>query len=237
MEYLLHIAILVETYTILVISLDLLAGHTGMLSVAHAGFYGIGAYTSALTVGHSDGRFIMGVAAGMVVAALVSLVISLPSFRLRDDLFVIVTFGFQMILSSVLNNWVGLTRGPLGILGIPQPDILGFTVDSQQRFAILAAAFVILAYVVVLRITSSPLGRVLHAIREDEMLVEGMGKNVLRFKVVAFAVSAALAASAGSLYAHYVTYIDPTSFTLMESVLLISMVIIGGPGSPWGPFV
>ncbi len=104
-------------------------------------------------------------------------------------------------------------------------------------FLILAAAFACFAYFVVYRLTSSPFGRVLHAIREDEVFAKAHGKNTLYFKVTAFAVSAALAASAGSLYASYITYIDPTSFTVMESILIISMVIIGGAGSLWGPLI
>jgi len=171
----------------------------------------------------------------MVVAVLISFVVSLPSLRLNDDYFVIATFGFQMILFSVFNNWMSLTHGPLGIPGIPQPVIFGWHVTSHLDFLILAVAFACFAYIVVWRITSSPFGRVLHAIREDEVFAKAHGKNTLYFKVTAFAVSAALAASAGSLYASYITYIDPTSFTVMESILIISMVIIGGAGSLWGP--
>ena len=171
------------------------------------------------------------------MAALISFVVSLPSLRLHDDYFVIATFGFQVILYGVFNNWMELTRGPLGIPGIPQPVIFGWHVNSHLDFLILAAGFACFAYFAVYRITSSPFGRVLHAIREDEVFAKAHGKNTLYFKVTAFAVSAALAAMAGSLYAHYITYIDPTSFTVMESILIISMVIIGGAGSTWGPLV
>jgi branched-chain amino acid transport system permease protein len=237
MEYLLHILALVGIYTVLAASLDLLAGHAGLLSIAHAAFYGLGAYTSALLAVRLGAPFLVGVLAGMVVAALVSFVVSLPSMRLHGDYFVIATFGFQMILYSIFNNWMGLTNGPLGIPGIPQPVIFGWKVESHFEFLIVAAVLAAFAYVVVWQITTSPFGRVLHAIREDEVFTRALGKNTLRYKVTAFAVSAALAASAGSLYAHYIIYIDPTSFTVMESILVISMVIIGGAGSPWGPLV
>ncbi len=242
MEYLLHILILVCMFTALAASLDLLAGHGGFLSLAHAAFYGLGAYTSALIASSqwavgSGQSFVIGVVAGMAVAAAVSFVVSLPSLRLHDDYFVIATFGFQMILFSIFNNWMDLTRGPLGIPGIPQPVIFGWKVDSHLEFLLLSALFASFAYFVVYLLTSSPFGRVLHAIREDEVFAQSLGKNTLRFKVTAFAVSAALAAMAGSLYAHYITYIDPTSFTVMESILVISMVIIGGAGSLWGPLV
>jgi branched-chain amino acid transport system permease protein len=237
MDYLLHIFILAGIFAVLAVSLDLLAGHIGLLSIAHAAFYGLGAYSSALCVTRQGVPFIIGVLTGMTVAALISFVVSLPSLRLRDDYFVIATFGFQMILFSIFNNWMALTRGPLGIPGIPQPLIFGWHVESHLEFLALSAFFAGIAYLVVWRITSSPFGRVLHAIREDEVFARAHGKNTLYFKVTAFAVSAALAAMAGSLYAHYITYIDPSSFTVMESILIISMVIIGGAGSLWGPFV
>ena len=110
MEYLVHILVLVGIYTMLAVSLDLLAGHTGLVSIAHAAFYGLGAYTSALLTVHFGAPFLAGVLAGMAVAALVSVVVSLPSLRLHDDYFVIATFGFQMILFSIFNNWTDLTR-------------------------------------------------------------------------------------------------------------------------------
>lgn len=237
MDYLFHLTTLTAIYVVLVISIDLLAGHSGLLSLSHAAFYGLGAYTSALLVTVQHVPFTVGVVTGMTLAAFVSLVVSLPSLRLPDDYFVIATFGFQMIIFSVLNNWIDLTRGPLGIFGIPKPVIFGWRVDTHWQFLVLAAILAAFAYFIVWRITSSPFGRVLHAIREDEVVAQSMGKNTLYFKMTAFAASAALAAMAGSLYAHYITYIDPTSFTVMESILIISMVIIGGAGSLWGPLV
>jgi branched-chain amino acid transport system permease protein len=236
-EYLLHIMVLAGIYAILTVSLDILAGHTGFLSIAQAAFFGLGAYTSGLLATGFGASFFIGVLVGMMVATLISLIVSLPSLRLHDDYFVIATIGFQVILFNIFNNWMELTRGPLGISGIPQPVIFGWHVTSHLDFLILAAGFAAFAYFVVWRITSSPFGRVLHAIREDEVFAKTHGKNTLYFKVTALVVSAALAAMAGSLYAHYITYIDPTSFTIMESILIISMVIIGGAGSTWGPLI
>jgi branched-chain amino acid transport system permease protein len=237
MSYVFHIAVLIAIYMMLSASLDLLAGQTGLLSIAHAAYYGLGAYTAALIEIHFGVSFGFATLGGLAVAAMVSLVVSLSSGRLHDDYFVIATFGFQMILFSILNNWMSLTGGPLGIPGIPRPVILGWHLDSQGDFLALAGGFAAFACLIVYLLTSAPFGRVLHAIREDEVFAKAHGKNTLYFKVTAFAVSAALAAMAGSLYAHYVTYIDPTSFTVMESILIISMVIIGGAGSMWGPVV
>jgi branched-chain amino acid transport system permease protein len=237
MEYVFHVLVIVAIYWVLAVALDLLAGQVGLLSIAHAAFYGIGAYTSAILAVKWSGGFLVGVLGGMIFACFVSFAVSLPSLHLHDDYFVIATFGFQMILFSILNNWMDLTRGPLGIRGIPQPIIFGWHIDSHWKFLVLSVLFACFTYFVVHLLSSSPFGRVLRAIREDEVFAKSLGKNTLRFKVTAFAVSAALAASAGSLYAHYVTYIDPTSFTVMESIVVISMVIIGGAGSTWGPLI
>ncbi len=167
MDYLPHILILISIFAVLSVSLDLLAGHTGLLSIASAAFYGLGAYTSALLAVRLGAPFLVGLLAAMLLAAVVSLIISVPSLRLHDDYFVIATFGFQMIACAILNNWMALTRGPLGIPGIPPPVIFGWPVDSHLKFLLLAASAAAFAYVVAWRLTSSPFGRVLHAIRED----------------------------------------------------------------------
>lgn len=237
MDYLLHVLILVIIYTTLAVSLDLLVGTAGLLPVCQAAFFGVGAYTTALVAVPLRAPFVASTMVGVVFAVLVSLIVSLPALRVRGDYFVIATFGFQVILFSIFNNWIDLTRGPLGITGIAQPTILGRAVRSRADFLLLSCALAAIAYVVVWRLAASPFGRVLRAIREDEVFAESLGKNVFRFKVTAFAVSAGLAAAAGSVYACYMTYIDPTSFSVMESILIISMVVIGGAGSPWGPLV
>lgn len=237
MDYTLHILVMIAIYGVLTVSLDLLVGQTGLLSIAHAAFYGIGAYSCALMATVCRAPFVISMITAILVAALISLMIALPSLRLHDDYFVVATFGFQMITVSVFNNWMGLTHGALGVPNIPQPVIFGWHVDSEPEFLLLCGVFAGLAYVVVGRLASSPFGRVLRTIREDEVVAKAVGKNTLRFKVAAFVVSAALAALAGGLYAQYITYIDPTSFTIMESILVLSMVIIGGAGSKWGPVI
>jgi len=235
MEYLLHIAILAIIFTILAWSLDVVAGHAGLLSVVQAGFCGIGAYASALCAVKLGLGFLSGAGIGMLAAVAASTVMSLTALRLGGDHFVIATFGFQMILFSVFNNWMEVTRGPLGIPGIPHPVIFGWHVDSHGQFLLLALLAAGCAYAIMRRLITSPFGRVLRAIREDEIFAKAQGKNPLYFKVAAFAMSAALASTAGSLFAHYITYIDPVSFTVVDSILIISMVVIGGAGNLWGP--
>ncbi len=237
MEYLLHVAVVAAIYAILTTSLDLLAGRTGLLSIAHAAFYGLGAYTAALLSLQTGVPFLLSVLIGMVLALIASFAVSLTATRLHDDYFVIATFAFQMIAFTVFNNCTFVTRGPFGIAGIRRPVILGWTVQSTADFALLGAAFALLSFIVVNQVATSPLGRVLLAIREDEVFAAAQGKNTLRIKIIVFAVSGALAASAGSLYAHYATYIDPNNFNVYESVVVISMVILGGPGSRWGSLI
>lgn len=234
MEYIFHILILVCIYSVLAASLDLLAGHAGLISFSQAGFYGIGAYASAVTVVHFELPFLVGVLTGMVIAIVASLLVSLPSLRLHGDYFVIATFGLQIILHSLFVNWTGLTGGSLGLAGIPPPSVFGWTIQTSVHFVVLFATFGIMSFLVIFLLAQSPFGRVLHAIREDELLVQSLGKNSLLFKINACAVSAALASIAGSLYAHYAGYIDPSSFSATESILVISMVIIGGAGNPVG---
>ncbi len=237
MDYLFHILIFFCITLVLTTSLDLLVGETGLLSLGHAAFYGLGAYASALLTVRMGAPFVVGIFVGMAGSALISFVVSLPSLRLHDDYFVIATFAFQMIFFGIFNNWVGLTGGPLGVPGIPPPNIVGWTIRSNIGFVVLGVAFAAFAYSIVRMLASSPFGRVLRGIREDEIFTKSLGKNTLKYKVTAFAVSAALAASAGSLYAHYITYVDPTTFTVMESILVISIVIVGGAGSRWGALV
>lgn len=236
MEYLLHILILIGIYIILAVSLDLVAGYTGMLSLAHAAFYGVGAYTAALMALKLGTPFLLNLVCAVAFSSLLGALVGLPSLRIRDDYFVIATFAFQVIAFSVLNNWVSFTSGPMGLPGIPQP-VLGIVVNTHWEFLILTG---ILAGIIVLmcrRIVNAPFGRVLKAIREDEVFTLAAGKDVAAFKVLVFVIGAGMAAVAGVLYAYYISFIDPTSFTVMESIFIISIVIIGGAGSIRGPML
>ncbi len=237
MDYVLHILILVGIYTILSASLNLISGFTGLVSVAHAAFYGIGAYVVALMALNLHTSFLLNIASAVVAAALLGAVIGIPSLRIRDDYFVISTFAFQVISFSVLRNWVGLTGGPMGLPGIPRPTLAGWVASSNAWFLGLVAVLTALALWVVFRIVRSPYGRVLQAIREDDVFAQVCGKNVAAFKVVVFMVGAGMASIAGALYAYYISFIDPTTFTVTESILIMSIVIIGGAGSLWGPIV
>lgn len=237
MAYLLHILILINIYIIIAISLNLIAGYTGILSIAHAAFYGVGAYVAALLAVNYGTSFLLNLIAAMAMAGAVAAVVAFPSLRIHDDYLVIATFGFQMILFSIFNNWVSLTRGPLGIPGIPQPNIFGWHVSTHVEFLALTGVLAAMVYWLARRLVESPFGRVLKAIREDEIFAQALGKNVTRYKILVFVIGGALSAIAGALYAHYVTFIDPTSFTILESIFMISIVIVGGAGSLLGSVV
>ncbi len=237
MEYLLHILILIGIYAILSVSLNLIAGYTGMLSIAHAAFYGVGAYVAALMALNLHSPFLVNVVGAVILSGLLGAVVGIPSLRIRDDYFVIATFAFQVITFSVLNNWISFTGGPMGLPGIPQPTIFGLKISSHLGFLLLVGIFCAITLWIIHRIVRSPFGRVLKAIREDEVFAQAAGKNVAAYKVLVFVIGAGMAAVAGVMYAYYISFIDPTSFTVMESIFIISIVIIGGAGSLWGPVV
>jgi branched-chain amino acid transport system permease protein len=237
MDYLLHILILICIYCIVGMSLNLIAGYTGLISIAHAAFYGIGAYTAALLSLRFGVSFLLTIPAAIIVAAAFGFLIGFPSLRIRDDFFVIATFGFQVIIFSVMNNWMELTQGPLGLPGIPQPEVFGYKFSSHLDFLLLSLFFAVVVYLISRRLVNAPFGNVLRAIREDELFSQSLGKNVNLYKVLIFSVGAGLVAIGGALYAYYITFIDPTSFTVPESIFMLSIVIVGGAGRLSGSII
>lgn len=235
MNYFWHLLVMISVYAILAGSLNIVVGYTGMLSVCHAAFYGLGAYGATLLMVNFDCGFFVSLAIATVATTLLSVGVCVPTLRLRGDHFVLGTLGFQIIVFSTLYNWVSVTRGPFGFAGIPTPSVFGAEVNTPFRYFLLSGAFALVGSILMWCIVSSPFGRVLRAIREDELAAISLGKNVAAYKTVSFALAAAFAAVSGGLFAGYVRYIDPTSFDLMESVLILSIVIIGGAGSFRGP--
>jgi len=228
---------MIGIYSILSVSLNLIAGYTGLLSIAHAAFYGVGAYVAGLMAINLHSPFLVNMFCAIIISGLLGALVGIPSLRIRDDYFVIATLAFQFITSSVLNNWISLTRGPLGLPGIPQPTIFGLNISSHLNYLMLVSILCVLTLWLTYRIIRSPFGRVLKAIREDEVFAQTAGKNIAEYKVLVFMIGAGMAAVAGVMYAYYISFIDPTSFTVMESIFIISIVIIGGAGSMWGPVV
>jgi len=229
---------------ILAVSLNLLVGYTGLLSVAHVGFFGIGAYSVAVlttdpayqslsmeTIPILALPFFVALPIGMLLSGLFALVVGSVLSRFRDDIFVLVSFSVAIIAHNVFLNWRGVTRGPFGIHEIARPDFGFWVADGRLGFAIVSLLFLALVIFISWLIVSSSFGRVLMAIREDEDAIQVFGYKATLFKLAVWVISAMMAALAGALVASEQTFIDPNSFILLESILMVSVVIMGGLGS------
>jgi branched-chain amino acid transport system permease protein len=236
-DYVLYVVSLVAVYGILTVSLNLVLGYTGILSVAHAAFMGIGAYAAALLLTGWGFNFFLTLPVGLAVAGLVGAALAASTLRLRGDYYIIGSFGFQVIVYNVFLNWIDLTKGPFGIRNIPKPQAFGVAFGDPARYAALTLAFLAGTLWAARRVAESPYGTVLRAIREDEAGAASIGKNVRRYKISIFAVSAMLASLGGALYAGLISYVDPFAFTVHESIFLQALVIIGGAGNVYGSVV
>lgn len=241
MNYLLHILVISGIYVILALSLNLIVGYTGLFAIGHIAFACVGAYTSALLALQVGISPWLGLPIGAVVAGLLGFVIGYPSLRLKGDYLALATFGLGLIVYAVAKNWVGLTRGPMGLPGIPRFNLFGWQVSEVWAYLILVTVFVLITVFVINRIVKAPIGRVLRAIRDDEIAAQALGKDTQSHKLMVFVIGAFFAGIAGVLYAHYITFIDPSSFTVMESITVLLMVIFGGmasvPGSILGAVI
>jgi branched-chain amino acid transport system permease protein len=205
-------------------------GFAGQFNLGHIAFFGIGAYVSALLTLNGFSFWIGFLFAG-VVAAFFGFLLSIPTRKLKGDYLGLATLGFSFVVYAVLLNWVELTRGPLGLPGIPKPELFGFVFSDNLFFLILSAVVALVTYLVINRIVKSRFGLVLQSVRDDELMANTLGKNSFRAKSIALAVSAFFAGFAGSLYASFITFIDPSSFTLMQLIPVLCIVIIGGLAS------
>lgn len=237
MEYILHILVITGIYTIFTLSLNLIIGYTGLPALGHAAFSCVGAYTSALLAINFGISPWLGLWVGAIAAAALGVVVSFPALRLKGDYLALATFGFGVIVYSIAKNWVAVTRGPLGIPGIPGFVIFGWQLSAIWAYLILVISFAALTYFTLDRIVNSPFGRILKGIREDETAALAMGKNVSQYKILVLAIGGFFAGIGGSLYAHYITFIDPSSFTTTESITIMLMVVFGGMGSLLGSIV
>jgi len=233
MDYIYHLITFITFYTILASSLNLFSGYTGLLSLAHAGFYGIGAYTSALLSTHYGLSPFINIFIAMLFSGLIAFIISFIALRTYEDYFVVVTLGIQIIIFSLMNNLTDLTNGPLGIVGIDSFPFL----DNSLGFMIFSIIIALVIYGLLYNFSKSHYALNLKGIKEDEVYMQSLGRDVKRLKIEVFVISASLASVAGVLYAHYISYIDPTSFTVDESIFILSIVIIGGVGNLKGAFL
>ena len=252
--YFLHILITTGIFTIAAMSLNLLLGYTGQLSLGHVAFFGIGAYVSALTtlsfdvdIGpwtfvHEPWPVMAGFALAVMIAGLCGYLIGKLSFKVRGAYFVIVTISFAEVVRLVALNWVDLTQGPLSLNNIPPftlqfPGLGEYTLWSKVPNYYLVLAVAAIAYLIIKRLVGSRIGRAMVALKENESLAISVGIDVTRYLVLAAVISAALAGAAGSLYAHYVKIIDPEIFLFIYTVTMVIMVVTGGKGTLAGPVV
>lgn len=235
--YVLHVLIMAGVFAVLAMSLNLLLGYTGQLSLGHAAFFGIGAYTSALLTLRLDWSFWIGLVAGAALAGVAGGAIGRLALKLRGAYFVLVTISFAGVISLVSQNWMELTNGPLGLPGVPAPELFGWSLRTKSAYYFLVLAAVALSYVVCRRLVRSRVGRAFLALRENEPLAESVGVDPTRYLVVATVTSAAMAGVGGVLYAHYTRFVSPEVFLFSYTVTMVIMVIAGGKGTLAGPIV
>jgi branched-chain amino acid transport system permease protein len=243
--YLLHILIITGIFIIAAISLNLLLGYAGQLSLGHVAFFGIGAYASALASLGFDISFFtlkpkpvwLAMLCGIAAAGLCGWVIGRLAFKVRGAYFVIVSISFAEVVRLVAVNWVELTQGPMALNNIPPLAVAGFSFFRKNENYWLVLAVAVLSYVLVRRIVNSKAGRAMVALAENEPLAVSVGIDVTRSLVLAAMLSAAIAGAAGALYAHYVRIVDPDVFLFLYTVTMVIMVVTGGKGTLAGPVV
>jgi branched-chain amino acid transport system permease protein len=232
--YITHMLILTGIYAILTMGQNIVLGYTGLFGIAQAAFYGIGAYTSALLALKLGVPFWGGLLAGALMGGFMGWALGLCTMRLGGDYFCIVTLGFVVIVQQVLLNWEDLTRGAFGLPGIPRPSLFGFAFESRLSYSLLVWILVLILCILMYNISESRLGRAFKAIRDNEIGALGMGINTFQVKVLAVALGGFYAGVGGALYAHYTGYIDPSSFSVMETIIVLCMAVLGGMGSITG---
>jgi branched-chain amino acid transport system permease protein len=214
---------------------DLPGGHLGLVAICYSALFGLGAYAAALFSAFGGSNLFLSLLVGALIGYVGGLLVAILSIRIKSDFFVVGTLAFQVLIGTLLSNWESVTHGALGISGVARPTIFGFKVESNWSFFALAAGIWVIVIWLSRRLTAGPFGRVMHLIREDEILAASLGKHVFKTKLSVLGASGCIAGVAGVLYAHYVTFVDPSSFSVSESVLICSMTIIGGSASKFGP--
>ena len=237
-QYILRIFIMIGIYTTLALGLNILTGMTGLVSLGHAGFYAIGAYTTAILMIRFQMNFLPAVVIAMAVTGVCGLVLGLPTLRLTGTYLSIVTLGFGEIVKMLIMNMDSVTNGTLGIRNIPKPEFFGFklTLANGGMYYLMLLILFLVTYVCIV-IQNSGLGRALRAIKADELASSIMGIRTARYKIAAFVMSAVIAGLAGGFYATLVSYIDHNSFSFDISILILSIVILGGMGTIRGMYL
>ncbi len=236
-EYILNVAVLCGIYIILTSGLNITNGYTGLFSFGHAAFYGIGAYTAGILATRYSTPSWLTLPLGGFVAGLFGLAIALPTLRLRGIFLALITIGFQEIVFLVTLNWIALTRGPMGIPGIPPPVIWEHSFRGNHDYYYLILGMVVVILFLISRIIDSRIGRAFIAIREDEVAAQSVGIAIFPTKVLSFVIATVLAGLAGAFFAHHARFISADSFRLDETFVILTMLIVGGMGTLIGPVI
>jgi branched-chain amino acid transport system permease protein len=237
-NYLVAMATFACLYALLALGLNLVWGMTGLINLGLVGFFGFGAYASALATRRGGMPIVLGLAAALVLTAIAGGALALITARLRGDYLAIITLGFAEVVRLIASNEIWLTNGTDGISGIPGPWRGRVTpAVFNVIFLVLAVLVVIAALLVLQRVRYSPYGRVLRAIRDDDQVAAVAGKHVIRFKVEAFALSAGILGVAGALWGHYTSYIAPEVFVPLVTIYVVLALTAGGTGNNWGAVV
>lgn len=238
MEYALSLLVRFELFAVLALSLNLLVGYTGLVSLCHAAFYGVGAYATGLFMLRLGLDFAPAAALGVLVGMLLGVLVALPSLRLSEHYFIVATLAFQNITYRLLYNWDDLTGGARGLSGVPRIELAGASLPGESPGYALLCTLVSAGVVVLLwRLQASPFGRALRAARDDEQALAALGRSVAAFRVKAFLVGGAAAAAAGALLCGLLEVLDPNEFTVSQSVLVLTALIVGGTGNTRGPLL
>ena len=233
-EYVASVLALAIITAFTAMGLNVQIGFTGLLNLGIMVFPLIAAYTTAILTTQFGLGFLPAMAAGIMLSGAAAYLIAIPSLRTKGDYFGIVTMGFGLIGYSLALNLREITRGPLGISGIPKPEILGFVLQDFESFFFFSAVLLVAAYLLLERVLNSPFGRILRAIREDEDGCMALGKDTGKYKTTAFVIGAMAASVSGALFASYSTFIDPSSFDFLSSVMAVFAVLLGGAGNLLG---
>lgn len=232
--FLVTLLVFVGIYVIVCTGLSLIFGYAGQLSLMQAAFYGIGAYTSAILTTRYGASFWIGLGAAGALPGLIAWVFGVPILRLRHFYLAMATLAFSEIMAVFFIQEVDITGGPTGITHVPAPAVLGYTLDTPEKFYYLVWLLCILVVAFSYNLIRSKYGRALRAIAENEVAASAMGVNVPAMMSLMFVLSAIFAGLGGALYAHYVSFVSPDTFSVALSIMLVIMVAVGGVNSLWG---
>lgn len=230
-EYYITVGIYIALYGILSLSVNLITGYTGIVVLGQAAFYCVGAYTSAILAQRFHMDFLLTLPIAVLMAFAAGIIIGLPTLRMTGRYLSIVTLGFGEIIRIIAHNWDAVTGGPFGLKDIPAHTLMGFALTTRTQRYYLVFALLVLVALLINNLSNSRVGRVMAAIKGDEIAAQSMGINLYKYKVLIFATSAAIAGVAGAFFPHFVGYIDAMSFSSDLSMNALGMTILGGLGS------